>query len=165
MLCDNKSYYILNCFKVKGRNLTGILGTHAVLITDLTLLISIFSFVLLLGALVNKIKRKYTIHASIMGIALILHLITFLAAMMPSLVVGINFLTTKIMQIGILAMWIHAVSGALSLALGIFLIVAWIPKITDFTPCFRRKRIMDATTLLWTISLIFGIITYIDFYV
>ena len=38
-------------------------------------------------------------------------------------------------------------------------------KIPEIKPCFRRKRIMDATILFWAISLIFGIATYIALYV
>ena len=143
----------------------GILGTSAVLITDLTLIIQITSFILLLGALINKAKKKYKIHASIMSVALILHFITFLVAMGPSFIVGINFLTTELLHMGVIALWIHVLTGALSLAFGFFLVIAWIPKISNVAPCFKRKRIMDATALLWGISFIFGIITYLVFYV
>jgi len=145
--------------------LTGIFGTNAVLITDFTLLIQIISFVLLLGALFYKSKGKFKIHGSIMGLALILHFINFLIAMGPSFVEGFNFITVYTMEIGVQTLWIHAISGALSLILGFFLVAAWIPKMSNFEPCFRRKRIMDVTTLLWATSLIFGIATYMAFYV
>ena len=145
--------------------MTGLLGTGALLITDLNLLIQIVSFALLLGALVYKARGKFKIHASIMGIALVLHFITFLVAMGPSFVEGIAFLTTETTQVGVQTLWVHAVSGALSLALGFFLVVAWISKKSDVKPCFKRKRIMDATALLWATSLVFGIATYIAFYV
>ena len=145
--------------------MAGIFGTNAVLITDLTIIIQIISFIFLLIALVYKNKGKFKIHGSIMGLALILHFVNFLVAMGSSFVEGFSFLTTETMHIGVQTLWIHAISGALSMVLGFFLIAMWIPKISDVKRCFGRKRIMDATTLLWAISLIFGIATYIAFYV
>jgi uncharacterized membrane protein YozB (DUF420 family) len=145
--------------------LPGIFGTNAVLITDLTLLIQLASFILLLGAIVYKTRGKFKIHGSVMGVALIVHFISFLIAMGPSFVGGFGFLTTETLKFGVQTLWVHAISGALSLALGFFLVFAWISKMSEIKAFFRRKRIMDATILFWTISLIFGITTYIAFYV
>lgn len=146
-------------------NLSGIFGTNAVLITDLNLLVQIASFILVLGALVYKARGKFKMHGSIMGVAVLLHFITFLIAMGPSFVEGFSFLTTETMQTGVQTLWVHAISGAVSLVLGIFLIVVWVPKASHIKPCFGRKRIMDATAVFWTISLAFGIATYIAFYI
>ena len=135
------------------------------MITDLNLLVQIAAFILVLGAMVYKAKRKFEIHGSIMGFAILLHFITFLMVMGPSFVEGFSILTKETLQAGVQTLWVHAISGALSLVLGLFLIVAWVPKVSNIKPCFGRKRIMDATTILWTISLVFGIATYIIFYV
>lgn len=135
------------------------------MITDLNLLVQIASFILVLGALWYKAKGKFKIHGSIMGVAVLLHFITFLIAMGPSFVEGFNFLTTETLQTGVQTLWVHAISGALSLVLGFFLIVAWVPRASNIKPCFGRKRIMDATAVLWAISLAFGIATYVAFYV
>jgi uncharacterized membrane protein YozB (DUF420 family) len=145
--------------------LPGIFGTNAVLITDLTLFIQLAAFILLLVAMVYKTKGKFKIHGSVMGVALIVHFISFLIAMGPSFVGGFGFLTTETLQFGVQTLWVHAISGALSLALGFFLVFAWISKISEIKACFRRKRIMDVTILFWSISLIFGIATYIAFYI
>ena len=145
--------------------MAGIFGTNAVLITDLTLLVQIAAFVLLLGALVYKAKGKFKIHGSMMGVAVLVHFISFLIGMGPSFVGEFNFFTTETLQIGVQTLWVHAISGALALVLGFFLVVVWIPKMSEIKFCFRRKRIMDATILLWAISLIFGIATYIAFYI
>jgi len=145
--------------------LSGILGTNAVLFTDLTLLVQIVAFILLLSALVYKAKGKFKIHGSMMAVAILVHFISFLIAMGPSFIGGFDFLTTEPFQFGVQTLWVHAVTGAFSLTLGFFLIVAWVPKIPDIKSCFRRKRIMDATALLWTISLVFGITTYLAFYI
>ena len=145
--------------------MSGIFGTNAVLITDVNLLVQIVSFILVLGALVYKAKRKFKIHGSIMGVAVLLHFVTFLIAMGPSFVGSITFLTTETLLTGVQTLWVHALSGAVSLVLGFFLIIAWVPKVSDIKGCFGRKRIMDATAVSWTISLAFGIATYIAFYV
>jgi uncharacterized membrane protein YozB (DUF420 family) len=145
--------------------LSGIFGTNSILITDLNLLVQIVSFILVLWALVYKAKRKFRIHGSIMGVAVLLHFITFLIAMGPSFVGSFTFLTTETLQTGVQTLWVHALSGAVSLVLGFFLIVAWVPKVSNIKGCFGRKRIMDATAISWTISLAFGIATYIAFYV
>ena len=123
------------------------------------------SFVLFLGAFVYKAKGKFKIHGSIMGFALILHFITFLIAMGPSFFENITFLTTETLQVGVQTLWVHALSGTISLALGFFLILMWVPKVTNIKGCFGRKRIMDVTALLWAISFVFGIVTYVVFYV
>jgi uncharacterized membrane protein YozB (DUF420 family) len=145
--------------------MAGIFGTNAVLTTDLNLLVQIVSFVLVLGALACKIKGKFKIHGSIMGFAVLLHFITFLIAMGPSFIGNFTFLTSETLLTGVQTLWIHAISGAVSLILGIFLVTMWVPKAYNIKPCFSRKRIMDATAVSWTISFVFGIVTYIAFYV
>jgi uncharacterized membrane protein YozB (DUF420 family) len=149
----------------QGENLAGIFGTNAVLITDLNLLVQIASFVLILAALVYKDRGKFKIHGSLMGVAVLLHFITFLVAMGPSFIEGFSFLTSETTVTGVQTLWVHAIIGAVSLVLGIFLIVVWIPKASNIKPCFGRKRLMDATAVTWTISLAFGIATYIAFYI
>ena len=119
---------------------------------------------MLLSALVFKAKGKFKIHGSMMAVAVIVHFISFLMAMGPSFIAGFDFFVTEPLQFGVQTLWVHAVSGALSLILGFFLVAAWVPKMPDVKPCFRRKRIMDTTAILWTISLAFGVATYIVFY-
>ena len=128
---------------------SGLFGTNAVLIVDLTLLIQIIAFILLTGALYYKAKKNFKLHGSLMGVAFI---------------GGFSYLTGEINNIGVQTLWVHAVTGVLSLILGFFLLIAWLPKYTDISGCFKRKRLMDATTLLWSVSLVFGILTYIIFY-
>ena len=61
-------------------------------------------------------------------------------------------------------MWVHAATGAIALILGIVIVVAWVVRVSDLAACTRRKRLMDVTVLLWLISLIFGMATYLNFY-
>jgi uncharacterized membrane protein YozB (DUF420 family) len=145
--------------------LSGIFGTSAVLITDLNLIVQIIAFILVLTALVYKAKGKFKIHGSIMGVAVILHFVTFIVAMGPSFVKSIDFFMTETSQLGVQTLWVHALTGVLSLVLGFFLVFAWITNASKIELCFRRKRIMDATIILWALSLVFGIATYLIFYI
>jgi len=144
--------------------MSGIFGTNAMLITDINLLIQIIAFVLILVSLGYKTKGKIRNHGFIMGVAVVLHLLSFLLAMGPSFLDGFEFFTTDTSYVGVQTMWVHAVTGAIALVLGIVIVVAWIARVSDIAACTRRKRLMDVTVLLWLISLIFGIATYLNFY-
>jgi uncharacterized membrane protein YozB (DUF420 family) len=144
--------------------LSGIFGTNAVLITDINLLIQLISFIILLTGLLYKAKGKFKTHGSFMGLAILLHFISFLLAMGPSFIGEFEFFTTDTSLTGVQTMWVHAIAGAAALILGIVLVVAWILQSSNVKACIKRKRLMDITALLWTISLIFGIITYLAFY-
>ena len=135
------------------------------MITDLNLIVQIIAFILVLAALVYKAKGKFKIHGSIMGVAVILHFVTFIVAMGPSFVKSIDFFMTETSQLGVQTLWVHALTGVLSLVLGFFLVFAWITNVSKIELCFRRKRIMDATIILWAVSLVFGIATYLIFYI
>ena len=144
--------------------MSGIFGTNAALITDINLLNQIIAFILILIGLGYKTKGKFRNHGLMMGAAVILHLISFLIAMGPSFLNGFQFFTTDTSLTGVQTMWVHAVTGAVALALGILLVIAWIVRVSDIKTCIRKKRFMDVTILLWSISLIFGIATYLLFY-
>jgi len=160
-----KLFYPLNTVRWRGESLPGIFGTNAPLSADLTLLVQIVSFILLLWALVYKIKRKFKIHGSLMGVAVVMHFITFLIVMGPPFVESFSILATNTQQTVVQILLVHAISGALSLILGFYLVVAWTLKMSSIKPCLGRKRIMDATTVLWAISLAFGLATYVALYV
>ncbi len=144
--------------------MTGIFGTSAVLITDINLIIQIVSFFVLLISIVYKIKGKIKMHGYLMGLAVFLHFISFVIAMGPSFFDSREFFTTSTNLPGVQYMWIHAISGGIALVLGIFLVIAWVIKISHVAGCYKRKRVMDITILLWTLSIIFGILTYTSFY-
>jgi uncharacterized membrane protein YozB (DUF420 family) len=142
----------------------GFFGTGAVLITDINLLIQIVSVILVIIGIIYKLKRKLKIHGYLMSIAVLLHLVTFIIAMGPSFFDGLEFFTNFTDLLGVQAMWIHAITGGIALIIGIFLVLVWIINLSNITGCVKRKRIMDITTILWIISFIFGMITYLSFY-
>lgn len=99
-----------------------------------------------------------------MGLAVILHLISFFTVMLPSFNVSYDYFVTATSDLGVQTMWIHMIPGSVSMILGIFLVIAWVLRPANIAACSKRKKIMDITTLLWSISLIFGITSYIVYY-
>lgn len=144
--------------------MSGIFGTHAVLITDLNFIMQIISFLLLILGLGYKLKKKFKIHGFVMSSAILLHLIFFVIAMWPSFSVGYDFFISSTSMLGVQAMWVHAIPGLIVLVLGLYLVIAWLLRISNIAACFKRKRLMDIVFTLWLISIIFGIVIYLDFY-
>ena len=110
-------------------------------------------------------QKKFQMHAMLMGIAVTLHIISFFAVMLPSFNKGYEYFVTATSELVVQTIWIHAVLGAVSMTLGVFLVVAWALRPADIGACSRRKRLMDVVILFWLISLIFGVTTYIIYYV
>ena len=144
--------------------MAGLFGTSAVLITDVNLLIQIISFLVLLISLFYKFKGKIKNHGYLMGFAVVLHFISFIIAMGPSFFDGFDFFIDSTDVFGVQAMWIHSIAGGVALILGFYLVIAWIINLSNVAGCAKRKRIMDITIILWAISLLFGIVTYLSFY-
>jgi uncharacterized membrane protein YozB (DUF420 family) len=145
--------------------LAGIFGTGALIQTDINLIMQIVMFIAIIIGMIYKNKRKFKMHAMLMGVAVILHIITFFAVMLPSFNTSYDYFVTATSELGVQTMWIHAIPGAVSMILGIFLVAAWALRPANIAACSRRKRLMDVTTLFWLISLIFGIASYIVYYV
>jgi uncharacterized membrane protein YozB (DUF420 family) len=143
----------------------GIFSPNSALITDVNLLIQIISFLVISVAIAYKIKKNYRIHGVLMGIGVVLHLVFFAIAMWPSFSGALDFFTTSTSLLGVQAMWIHAIPGLITIILGLFVFVSWLLDISDISMCFKKKRIMDVVLISWFISLIFGIVTYLSFYI
>lgn len=144
--------------------MVGLFGTNAPLQVDINLIMHLAMFLIIGVGLIFKYKRKFKIHGSMMGIAVILHVISFVTVMGPSFSGGYEFLTTSTSEPGVQTIWIHAIPGAIAMLLGIFLVGAWSVRPSNVAACSRRKRIMDVTITLWLLSLIFGIVSYTLFY-
>ena len=145
--------------------LTGIFGTGALIQTDINLTLQVVMLIIIVAGLVYKNKRKFKIHGGLMEIAVILHLISLFAVMLPSFNNNYEYFRTATSELGVQTIWIHAVPGAIALILGIVLVAAWALRPDNIASCSRLKRLMDITTLLWFISLMFGIASYVVFYV
>ncbi len=144
--------------------MTGFLGTNAHLGADINLILQIIMFLIIIIGLIYKNKRKFKIHGSIMGIAVILHVLTFLTVMVPPFLESFNYFITETSEFRVQMTLAHAVPGAIAMVLGIVLIEMWALHPSNIAACSRRKRLMDIITILWLVSLIFGIATYFAFY-
>jgi len=96
-----------------------------------------------------------------MGFAVVLHLLAFVLVMGPIFFEFFSFYSTAFGDTLAQVTWLHAVPGAIALVLAIFLVTIWAVNSSNVAGCYKRKRIMDVTLLLWVISLIFGIATYV----
>lgn len=140
------------------------MGTNAHLGADINLILQIIMFLIIIIGLIYKNKRKFKIHGSIMGIAVILHVLTFLTVMVPPFLESFNYFITETSEFRVQMTLAHAVPGAIAMVLGIVLIEMWALHPSNIAACSRRKRLMDIITILWLVSLIFGIATYFAFY-
>ena len=145
-------------------DLTGIFGTGASLEVDINLILQIVSFLILVLGLVYKNKKKFKMHGISMGVAVILHILSFFLVMAPSFSQAYEYFTTVTSDAGVQTTWIHAIPGATAMILGILLVGLWALKPANIASCVRRKRLMDITFLLWLVSLVFGIVSYMLFY-
>ena len=132
--------------------------------TDLNLLTQVLTLLIIFLSLYYKKKGKIKLHGTTMGLAVILHSLTLVLVMGPIFFQNFEFFSTVTSLGLVLSIWLHAVLGAIALILGALLVVIWVVQDTKVATCYSRKRIMDVTLLLWVISLIFGIATYVLFY-
>lgn len=140
------------------------LGHPILFNTTFNLVLQIITLGLIFLSLYFKMKNNYKIHGTTMGVALILHVLTFLLIMGPIFFENYSFFSTETSFNYVQTTWLHAVPGAIALILGIYLVLRWVIKTSNISGCIKRKRIMDVTLLLWIFSLVFGIATYILIY-
>ena len=99
-----------------------------------------------------------------MGIAIMLHIISFIVIMGPVFFRDFEGFVTYTAYLEVQTMWIHVIPGITAMILGAAIVVLWALNPNNLTACIKRKRIMDITTILWLVSLLFGITTYMLFY-
>ena len=99
-----------------------------------------------------------------MSTALVLHLVSIAVVMIPSLM-GLRGLfenpTTRLA----LVILLHSLLGIAVLVIGVWLVVAWAVSPRKVAACYKRKRMMDITLILWLVALTLGIFTYVLLYI
>ena len=143
----------------------GFLGTLAGIAVDLTLIFQIIVLFILLLGLKYKMDKKFRKHGIAMSIGVVLHVISILAIMIPSMINFSDLLITEISSIPIIITWIHAILGLLSVIIGVFLVVEWRFRAPPKMTCVKRKPLMTPLLIMWILALILGIIIYIYAYV
>jgi uncharacterized membrane protein YwzB len=54
---------------------------------------------------------------------------------------------------------IHVSAGLLAALLGIWLVSSWHLQ-TNLQTCFKKKRVMDVTLILWLLAIVLGVVLY-----
>src|SRR3989304_5637895 len=132
-------------------------------LTDATisLAIQITVLVLLVIAWTLKNRKKFRQHGITMTTAVVLHIITILYVMIPSLNSFTSSPGTITLDLPVIITFIHVALGFITLALGIWLVVSWHFK-TDLQTCFSNKRLMKPTIALWFIAILLGVVLYVS---
>ena len=79
----------------------------------------------------------------------------------PVFLSSLIFISTDLSSPSVISLMVHVVAGAVSLALALYLVFSWVTRVSNIDPCYRRKRVMDGTIVLWIISATMGTATYI----
>jgi uncharacterized membrane protein YozB (DUF420 family) len=136
------------------------LGHPRFILTDANMIIQIMILVSF-----NYLKKgKLTQHGILMGLAVILHFLTFVSVMGPIFNQNFEFFSTETSFLLVQTTWLHAIPGAIALLLAIFLVGKWLIHASVTASCYKRRRIMDVTLIFWLTSLMFGIVTYVLIY-
>jgi uncharacterized membrane protein YozB (DUF420 family) len=145
---------------------SGILGTHAPFISDLSLiLISLTAILFTIGWQLAR-HKKYSAHRWVQTVAASLNAIVVLAVMIRSFVVHIlPGIPGKLLEGDYGVTTIHAIVGTLALLLGIFVVL----RGNDLVPKrlrFKNYRLfMRAAYVLYMLATFIGVIVYIEAFV
>ena len=122
------------------------------------------TFVLIIISVVFKKKKKFKTHGQLMGVAIVMHIISFITIMGPVFFTDFEGFVSFVSYPEIQTMWIHVIPGLIAMILGTSIVGLWALNPNNLATCRKRKRIMDIIIILWLTSLIFGLTTYTLFY-
>ncbi len=142
----------------------GLFQANTPLLADLNLLFQIAVFILLICGWYLKSKRMYVKHGTIMGSSLVLHTISIVGVMVPSLL-GMGGIFQNLSSRFALVMITHSILGGLVEILGVWLVGRWILSTRQINLCFRRKNTMRIVTSLWLLELLIGFYAYLSLYI
>ena len=129
----------------------------------ISLTLQIIALALLAVAITLKNRKSYRHHGIAVAVALLLHVVTVLAVMMPTFSTFFTSPGTIVYDTTVIISLIHVALGFVALGLGIWLVAAWHFK-TDLKGCFAKKKIMGPTMAVWLVSILLGVIMYIIFW-
>jgi len=144
----------------------GLFNPNAFFLSDLNLLLQIALFVILLvGFLLAKYKRSFRNHGVTMLAALVLHTILIFGVMLPSLLSLKAGLLANLSSTLALSTIPHAILGTIVEVFAIYLVGTFLFNHGDVKSCFKNKRRMQLTLILWFLEVILGIYIYFLLYV
>jgi hypothetical protein len=120
--------------------------------------------VLLVGGYWLKKMKKFRQHGITMLIAVILHIITILAVMLPSFVLAIiPLILANTSTVLTIVATLHGIMGIIVAVLGVWIVTSWRLR-TSLQYCSPKKKLMLLTLTSWLIALLLGILLYLHFY-
>ncbi len=127
-----------------------ILEASQITISNISLILQVIIFILLLAGVyfIKGIKRNLKKHRLFTTIAIILHAILVLLIMIGPFFSRIGYLIENFYNPRIMLAWIHGMTGALAIILGISFLIKH-PRNTI--------RWMRTTLILWLIALLIGV--------
>jgi len=142
----------------------GFLGTQAGTAADVNLVLQLALLALLLVGRMRVKEKNYALHGRLMAVAVALNAASIVIVMLPSLLLGLGFIATYPTDPVSITTIIHAILGAAAELSGIYLVLKW--RFTkNIAECMKNKRLMIPTMALWTVTVILGVIMYLQFYV
>lgn len=140
------------------------LGTRADPLKDLTLIMQVIILIVLFIGYIFKKDGKLMKHGATMSTAVLLHTISILLVMIPSLAMGFALLF-DFSQIGVIITWIHILAGIFAWIFGLYLVSVWRFRPPPLMNCVKKKKFMKPLLILWILALILGIAFYVYYYV
>jgi hypothetical protein len=123
---------------------------------------AVFLFMLVLGLPLSKdagSKKTFTRHGYLTIAALVLHTISVIIIMVYLAINGLLTLKDKPI-LNSMTVISHSILGTAAMVLGFIVVGFWVSKPLGTMNCYRAKRLMLPTLIIWTISLILGYIIY-----
>ena len=147
-------------------NTPGFLGTHASLVSDLTLVLIVFTAVLFSIGWQLARHKHYEIHRWVQTVAASINAIVVLIVMIRSFIVHIlPGIPGKLLQGDYAVTTLHAVVGAIGLLLGVFVVLRGnklVPKALRFR---NYKPFMRTSYSLYMLATLIGVIVYVEAFV
>jgi len=105
-------------------------------------------------------KKNLMLHGYLTILALILHTVLIFVVMIPSFSSGLGELG-ELSSLDAFNVWSHVILGTISEILGFIVVVFWVSKSPSKMTCVRMKRLMLPLFIIWTISLVNGVLIHI----
>jgi hypothetical protein len=141
--------------------MAGFLG-KAPLTSDIGLVMEIAVLALLLVGRYRFARNGKTVaHGYTVTIALVLHAVSVAFVMIPSFTRSFDILVSDFFSPAIIATWVHIPLGIVTLFLGGYLISKWRFQKPQAS-CYLKVKLMRPLWLLWTFSVVLGIVLYLS---
>jgi hypothetical protein len=111
------------------------------------------------ASLVLKKQKKFRSHGITMLTAVVLHLISVAAVMIPSYLNLLPLVSEGTLGAPVIAALVHGVIGILTLALAVWIVASWRLR-QSLKYCMPKKNAMRVTLVLWVISIVLAVLMY-----